>query len=66
MGLEEALELIKKLVKNNATNDSKHIDLGLVSADERPQYEKALRLAKLAIIEGKMTQDEFSTRVHLN
>jgi hypothetical protein len=66
MELEQALELIKKLVKNNGTNDSKHIDIGLIPADERPVYEKALKVAKLAMMEGKLSQDEFQARVHLN
>jgi hypothetical protein len=66
MELDEALGLIKKMVKNNATNDTRHIDLGLVPADQRTHYEKALKVAKLAIKEGKITQDEFTARVHLN
>lgn len=66
MELDQALELIKKLVKNNGTNDSKHIDIGLVSSEERPLYEKALKVAKLAMLEGKLSQDEFQARVHLN
>lgn len=66
MELEQAIELIKKLVKNNGTNDMKHIDIGLVSSEERPLYEKALKVAKLAMMEGKISQDEFQARVHLN
>lgn len=66
MELEQAIELIKKLVKNNGTNDQRHIDIGLVSSEERPMYEKALIVAKMAMIEGKITQDEFQARVHLN
>jgi hypothetical protein len=66
MELEQAIELIKKLVKNNGTNDSKHIDIGLVSSEEKPLYEKALKVVKLAIMEGKLRQDEFEARVHLN
>ena len=66
MDLEQAIELLKKTVKNNATNDQNHIDMGLVSAQEKPIYEKALIVAKLASIEGKISQDEFMARVHLN
>lgn len=66
MDLETALNLIRKTVKNNGTNDMKHIDLGLVPANERPAYEKALTVVKLALIEGKLSQEEFLARVHLN
>jgi len=66
MELDQAIELLKKTVKLNGTNDNKHIDLGLVSAEEKPVYEKALIVAKLAIMEGKISQEEFMGRLHLN
>lgn len=66
MDLEQAITLIKKIVKNNGTNDQNHIDIGLVSTEERPVYEKALKVVKLAIMEGKLSQDEFASRIHLN
>lgn len=66
MELDQALELLKNIVKENGTNDQKHLDLGLVSVDERPLYEKALRVAKLAVHKGKITQDEFCHRIQLN
>lgn len=65
MDLDEAISLLKRTVKNNGTNDTNHIDLGLVPTEERPKYEKALRIVKVAIIEGKISQDEFAARVHL-
>lgn len=66
MDLEQAITLIKRIVKNNGTNDQNHIDIGLVSTEERPVYEKALKVVKLAIMEGKLSQDEFASRIHLN
>lgn len=66
MDVEQAIGLLKKTVKNNGTNDNKHIDLGLVPADERPKYEKALAVVRLAMAEGKLTYDEFASRVQLN
>lgn len=66
MDLETALSLIRKTVKNNGTNDTKHIDLGLIPVNEKPAYEKALTVIKLALIEGKLSQEEFQARVHLN
>ncbi len=66
MELQKAIELLRLAVKNNGTNDTKHIDLTLIPAKDLPTYEKALIVAKIAIIEGKMTQDEFMSKVHLN
>lgn len=66
MDLEQAIVLLKKIVKENGTNDMKHLDVGLVPADERPVYEKALRVAKMSIIEGKISQDELFGKIHLS
>jgi len=66
MDLEQAIVLLKKIVKENGTNDMKHLDVGLVPADERPLYDKALRVAKMSIIEGKISQDELFGKIHLN
>jgi hypothetical protein len=66
MELEKAIVLLQKIVKENGTNDQKHLDLGLVPTDERAIYEEALKIVKIAIIKGKLSQDEFMGRVHLN
>lgn len=66
MDLEQAIVLLKKIVKENGTNDLRHLDVGLVPTEERPVYEKALRVAKMAIFEGKISQDELYARIHLN
>lgn len=66
MELDSAIEMLKKVVKNNGTNDQKHIDLGLVSTEDRPAFEKALIVVKVAIMEGKISQDEFLGRIHVN
>ena len=65
MELDKAIELLKKTVKNNGTNDTKHIDLGLFSTEDRPQYEKALMVVKKAMMDGKLNQEDFAARVHL-
>jgi hypothetical protein len=66
MELERALNLLKKTVKYTGTNDSKHIDLTLVSTDERPEFEKALVVAQLAIKDGKLSKEEFSRKINLD
>lgn len=66
MELEKAIELLKKAVKENGTNDQKHIDLTLIPASERAHYDKALMVSTLAIKEGKIARDEFYRRLHLD
>jgi len=66
MSLDDAIELLKITVKNNGTNDTKHLDLGLVPTEKRDLYEKALTLAALSIQKGLITRDEFFRRVHLD
>jgi len=63
--LNQAIELLKKTVKYTGTNDSKHIDLTLVPADELPKYQEALIITQEAIKEGSITRDEFIRRVNL-
>ncbi len=66
MDLEKAIALLKKTVKDNGTNDTRHMDLSLVSGEDRPLYEKALAVAKISILEGKLSQDEFLARIQLH
>lgn len=65
MELNDAIELLKRAVKYPGTIDQKHIDLTVVPTEEKPRYERALKVAQLAILEGKITRDEFNRRVHL-
>lgn len=66
MDLEQAIELLKNAVKYTGNIDQKHIDLTIVPADQRVQYEKAMAIGALSIKDGKITRDEFLRRVHLD
>lgn len=66
MDLEKAITLLQRIVKENGTNDMKHLDIGLVPAEDRPVFEQALKVVKIAILKGQMTQDDFMGRIHLN
>jgi hypothetical protein len=66
MDLEKAIELLKGVVKDTGTNAEKHIDLGLIPADHRELYQKAMVVSALSIKDGKITRDEFFRRVHLD
>lgn len=63
--IEEAVKLLRKLVKYPGTIDQKHIDLTLAPVDELPKYEEALKVSQMAIKEGKMTREEFLKKVKL-
>ena len=45
MDLNEAIELVKNAVKESHIDGQKHVDLSLVDASERPDYEKALLIS---------------------
>lgn len=65
MDLNEAIELVKKAVSENGVNNKVMIDFGLIPTEERPKYEKALAIAKLAVLDGKIGQDELNNRLNL-
>lgn len=65
MDVDKAIDLLQRIVKENGTNDMKHLDIGLVPADERPVYEEALKVVKVSILKGQMSQDDFLGRLNL-
>jgi len=65
MELNQALELLKNAVKYTGTIDQKHIDLSLVPTQDRPQYAKALVVAKLALESGAISKDELGRKLEL-
>lgn len=66
MDLEQAIELLKGVVKFTGTNDEKHIDLTLIPNEKRELFQKAMVVSAMSIKEGKITRDEFFHRVHLD
>jgi hypothetical protein len=66
MDLDTAIDLLKTAVKHTGTIDQKHIDLTIIPADQRSNYERALKLIYLNMKEGKITKDDFIRRVHLD
>jgi hypothetical protein len=65
MELEEAVHILKKIVKNNSTNGENHFDLTLVPAVEKPLYVEALKVSQQSIKDGVITKDDFLRRVHI-
>lgn len=63
---DEALQLVRRAVKNAGTIDQKHIDLSVIPASERPLYQKALAVLQLEIKKGAIPKDVLYSRLHLD
>lgn len=57
MELEAAIKLLKKAVKHTGTIDQKHIDLTIVSAEDRELYQLALKVAQESVKQGLLTRE---------
>ncbi len=62
---DEAVELLKKAVKYSTIENQKHIDLSVVNAPERMEYQKALMVVQSAVKRGEITQDELKQKLGL-
>jgi hypothetical protein len=65
MNLDEAINLLKKTVKYSAVKNQKHIDLTLVSTEEKPIYERALALAFEEVKKGTISEADLKQRLGL-
>jgi len=65
MNLDEAVTLLKKTVKYSAVKNQKHLDLTLVSAQERFTYEKALFIVTNEVKKGTLTEIDLKQRLGL-
>ncbi|MEC7275293.1 MAG: hypothetical protein VXV96_03150 [Bdellovibrionota bacterium] len=65
MDLNEAIELVKNAVKESHIDGQKHVDLSLVDATERPDYEKALLICRAHVAQGHLSEEDLKTRLGL-
>ena len=65
MKLDEAIELLKDVVRpsTSALDNHKRIELTLVDASERPQYQKALAICRASVAQGLLSEDDLKTRL---
>lgn len=63
--LDEAITLLKKIVKYSAVEGQKHLDLSIALAEDRHFYQKALMLVNLEVEKGSITQDDLKHRLGL-
>lgn len=63
--LDEAIKLLRNAVKYSHLDNQKHLDLTLVQATERAEYEKALMICRQEVIKGTLTDEELKNRLGL-
>ena len=63
MELNAAIKLLKNAVKESHLPGQKHIDLSLVQAGERADYERALMFCRQEVIKGTLTDEELKVRL---
>ena len=63
MTLDQAITILKNAVKWSEVKNQKHLDLTLVSAQERPLYQTALVVANLEVEKGTLSQDDLKSRL---
>lgn len=63
--LDEAIKLLRNAVKYSHLDNQKHLDLTLVQADQRADYEKALMICRQEVIKGTLTDADLKTRLGL-
>lgn len=65
MDLDQAIKLLRNAVKESHIENQKHIDLSLVDASERSEYEKALMYCQANVAQGKISDEELKSRLGL-
>jgi hypothetical protein len=62
--LDKLITMLRDCVKKStATDEFPHIDLSLVSAQKRSEYEQALKKAYQLISKSVITKEEFNRRL---
>ncbi|MDC1174248.1 hypothetical protein OAT67_02560 [Bacteriovoracaceae bacterium] len=65
LSFDEAINILKKIVKNSHIKGQKHLDLSVATAEERPEYEKALMVVKAHVAQGHVTNDQLNEKLGL-
>jgi hypothetical protein len=63
--LDQAILLLKNVVKYSAIDGQKHLDFSICIAEERASYQKALMLAQTEVEKGTLSSDELKKRLGL-
>lgn len=66
MNLDQAIELVRKAVKESHLVGQKHVDLSLVDAAQRADVERALMYCQANVAQGAISDEDLKTRLGLN
>lgn len=66
LSLTDAVELLKNAVKESHIDHQKHLDLSLIDAGKRIDYQKALMVVQSAVARGEIKQSEVNSQLGLN
>ncbi len=65
MTFEEAVSLLKNAVKDSHLVNQKHIDLSVIDASVRADYQKALMICQAQVSRGLISDDSLKVRLGL-
>ncbi len=64
--INDAILLLKKIVKFSTLDGVKHLDLSVALASEREEMQRALMFLRLEIERGHLTEAELKSRLGLS
>lgn len=65
MTVEEALKIVRKVVKQSHLNNQPHVDLSVCTADKRAETQEALVFLHAEVAKGTMTDEELKEKLGL-
>lgn len=65
MNLEEAIKLLRNAVKDSHIDNQKHIDLSVIDATVRADYERALMICQANVAQGHISDEELKIKLGL-
>lgn len=65
LNFEDAIKLLKNIVKYSNIEGQKHLDLSICVAHERELYQRALMLVNLEVEKGTLTEDQLKQKLGL-
>ncbi len=63
LSFDEAVKLLRNAVKYSTIENQKHIDLSLVNASDRLEYQKAIMVVQAAVKRGEFSQTEVNEKL---